>query len=414
MASMLDSFRELAGPAILSLVTRQTNEPESAIARGFSAAIPAIAATVANRADDHDFMKDLTDAATRAAADADPLRGIGRIVSSASGIDTNTPSGSWLSSLFGHNLVPMVDSLANYAGIRGSSAGTILSVSAPLILGYLGRLMRSENLTTAGLADKLRAHRNQFASAVPLGFEMPESFHTPFRAARTAVDETARRVHASNEPASTWTVPVLALLGLLGLGGLIWWASQKPMVQQSRVEVTQPAPSAPVGTTGMNRAIAPTGTTGMMPGKTTRALPGNVIITIPPGSAEDRLYMYLSSAGVGSVTAIDFDRIKFDSGSAVLSPEARDQIDNVATILRAYPRATVTIGGYTDNEGSESANMALSKARAEAVAGKLTAAGVSAERVHPEGFGSQKPLGSNTTDTGRAENRRVVLQVNVR
>jgi OmpA-OmpF porin, OOP family len=414
MASMLDSFRELAGPAILSLVTRQTNEPESAIARGFSAAIPAIAATIANRADDHDFMKDLTDSATRAAADADPLRGIGRIVSSASGIDTNTPSGSWLSSLFGHNLVPMVDSLANYAGIRGSSAGTILSVSAPLILGYLGRLMRSENLTTAGLADKLRAHRNQFASAVPLGFEMPESFHTPFRAARSAVDETARRVHASNEPASTWTVPVLALLGLLGLGGLIWWASQKPMVQQSRVDVTQPLPSAPVGTTGMNRAIAPTGTTGMSAGKTTRALPGNVIITIPPGSAEDRLYMYLSSAGVGSMTAINFDRINFDSGSAVLSAEARDQIDNVATILRAYPRATATIGGYTDNEGSESANMALSKARAEAVAGRLTADGVSAERVHPEGFGSQKPLGSNTTDTGRAENRRVVLQVNVR
>jgi K(+)-stimulated pyrophosphate-energized sodium pump len=139
-----------------------------------------------------------------------------------------------------------------------------------------------------------------------------------------------------------------------------------------------------------------------------------VIITIPPGSAEDRLYMYLSSAGVGSATAINFDRIKFDSGSAVLSSEARDQIDNIATILRAYPRATVTIAGYTDNEGSEPANMALSKARAEAVAGKLTAAGVSAERVHPEGFGSQKPQGSNTSDTGRADNRRVVLQVNVR
>ena len=77
MASMLDSFRELAGPAILSLVTRQTNEPESAIARGFSAGIPGIAATIANRADDHDFMKDLTDAATRAAADPEPLQGIG-------------------------------------------------------------------------------------------------------------------------------------------------------------------------------------------------------------------------------------------------------------------------------------------------------------------------------------------------
>jgi outer membrane protein OmpA-like peptidoglycan-associated protein len=74
----------------------------------------------------------------------------------------------------------------------------------------------------------------------------------------------------------------------------------------------------------------------------------------------------------------------------------------------------VTIAGYTDGEGSEAANMALSKSRAEAVAGRLTAAGVSTERVHPEGFGSQKPVGSNSTDTGRAENRRVALQVNVR
>ena len=111
---------------------------------------------------------------------------------------------------------------------------------------------------------------------------------------------------------------------------------------------------------------------------------------------------------------MDFDRISFETGSAKLTAESAEQLHNIATILRAYPRATVTIAGYTDKEGSETANMALSKARAEAVAGKLTADGVSAERVHPEGFGSQRPMGSNTTDSGRAENRRVVLQVNVR
>jgi len=57
MASMLDSLRELASPAILSIVTRQTNESESAVSRAFSAAIPAIAATIANRCDDGSFMK---------------------------------------------------------------------------------------------------------------------------------------------------------------------------------------------------------------------------------------------------------------------------------------------------------------------------------------------------------------------
>jgi len=416
---MLDSLRELASPAILSILTRQTNESESAVARAFSAAVPAMGATIANRCDDQGFMKELTDLATRTAADPDPLKMITRIASAGgTGIDTTTPTGGFLSSLFGQNLSGMVDSLSNYAGIRGSSAASILSACAPLVLGYIGRMMRSDNLTTAGLADRLRGHRNQLASAVPLGFEMPEFFHSPFRAGHTAVDESVRRVQ-TQEADSSWTVPVLALLGLLGLGSLIWWASQKPVVQQSRVEFTEPArpmmPPAkaiepierPLGTTG----VAPTvGTSGVLPGRLTRTLPGNVIITIPRGGTEDRLYNYLSSAGTGGLS-VDFDRITFGSGSAVLSSDAREEIDNIATILRAYPNASVIVAGYTDNEGSEHANMALSKARADAVAGRITAKGVSSERVHSEGFGSQKPVGSNSTETGRSENRRVILEV---
>src|SRR5262245_61036377 len=206
MASMLDSLRELASPAILSILTRQTNESESSVSRAFSAAIPAMAATIANRSDDSGFMKDLTDLATRTAADPDPLKTITRLASSSTGIDTTTPTGSWLSSLFGHNLSGMIDSIGNYAGVRGSSAGSILSVCAPLILGYFGRLMRSDNLTTAGLSERLRAQRNQLASAVPLGFEMPEFFHSPFRASRAAADEGVRRVHA-REAETNWGVP---------------------------------------------------------------------------------------------------------------------------------------------------------------------------------------------------------------
>jgi len=152
----------------------------------------------------------------------------------------------------------------------------------------------------------------------------------------------------------------------------------------------------------------------MMPGRYTRALPGNVVITIPQGGTEDRLYNYLASAGVGRMTIITFDRVNFDSGSALLSPEARDQIDGVATILRAYPRANVVVGGYTDSEGNEPQNVELSKARAEAVADRLTADGIATDRVQSEGHGSQKPASDNATDSGRADNRRVTLEVGVK
>lgn len=428
MASMLDSLRELASPAILSIVTRQTNESESAVSRAFSASIPAIAATIANRCDDNSFMKEVADLASRTASDPDPLKTVTRIASQGdAAVDITTPSGGFLSSLFGHNLSSMADNLANYAGLRSSSASTILSVAGPLVLGYLGRLMRSDNLTTAGLADRLRGTRNQLASAVPIGFEMPEFFHAPFRASRTAVDEVERHPHVARE-AEGWTAPVLAVIGLLGLGGLIWWASHRPVVEQSsRVEMTEPAPTeqgttpltpppsatpAPessntTGTTGMGQV----GTTGMTPGgRTTRMLPGRVVINVPSGGTEDRLSNFLSSSGAGA-TVFTFDRVRFDSGSAALSPQGRDQIDNIAVILRAYPKASVTVEGYADNSGSEHANMALSKARADAVAGRLTAKGVQPDRVHAEGFGSQNPEEDNGTEAGRAGNRRVAIDV---
>jgi len=403
-------------------VTRQTNESESAVSRAFSAAIPAIAATIANRCDDGSFMKEVADLASRTAADPDPLKSVTRIASQGGvGVDTTTPTGGFLSSLFGHNLSSMTDNLSNYAGIRSSSAASILSVAGSLVLGYLGRMMRSDNLTTAGLADRLRGSRNQLASAVPVGFEMPEFFHTPFRASRAAVDEAERRPYVARE-SQNWSAPILALIGLLGLGGLIWWAGHRP-VEQARVETTVPAPTTPVapaptpapvptpdystGTTGMGQV----GTTGVMPGEQlTRTLPGNVVVTIPSGGTEDRLYNYLSSSGTGG-TVLNLDRVRFDTGSAALSPEARDQIDNIAIILRAYPRASATVDGYTDNNGNDHSNMALSKARADAVAGRLTAKGVAPDHVHAEGFGSQKPSSDNGSDSGRADNRRVTIEV---
>src|SRR5262249_27002321 len=132
------------------------------------------------------------------------------------------------------------------------------------------------------------------------------------------------------------------------------------------------------------------GTSGSFNGMVTRSLPGNVHLTVPTGSTEDRLSMYLGSAINGSTT-IDFDRIAFDTGSASLTPKSLDQIDNVAAILKASPESTVTIGGHTDNMGSESSNLALSRARANAVVNKLTDEGVGSSRMRAEGYGSEKP-----------------------
>jgi OOP family OmpA-OmpF porin len=391
MPTIIDSLRELVTPAILSALSRQTGESEPGISRGLSAAIPAIASTIAGRADDRGFVRNLFDLATKTAA-APPLEAVSALTTSPTGIDTTSPIGGWLSGLFGHNLTAVSDSMARYAGISGASATWLLSIAAPLVLGYIGRLVRSDNLSVAGLADVLRAQRARLASSMPAGFKMPEVFSSPYEKARTAGDIASKGM----------SVPLMALLAALGIGGLIWWARQTP-VEMDRIAFVEVEPPT--------RAV---GTTGTLAGTFVRTLPGNATITIPAvGSAEDRLSLYLASASPGETT-ITLDRIEFDSDSAVLTADSSVQIDNIATILRAYPQAHVAVTGYTDSVGDDAANVVLSRARANTVAAKLTANGVQPERVHAEGYGSQKPLADNATEAGRAQNRRVELGVTVR
>ena len=112
--------------------------------------------------------------------------------------------------------------------------------------------------------------------------------------------------------------------------------------------------------------------------------------------------------GVG---AFDFDRLEFETGSASLTARSRAQIVDVARILRAYPNARVQIAGYTDNIGDEAANQALSRGRAEAVMNALRENGAPAANMTAEGFGSRNPVADNSSEAGRARNRRVTLSI---
>ena len=389
MATMVDNLRALVSPALVSVVSRQMAESEIAVSKGLGAALTAIVSTVANRADDQVFMNNLADLAAKSAAGSHPLDAIGALAPSPAGIDTTTAIGGWLSSLFGHNLSDVTDSIVRYAGIGRSSAASLLAIAAPLALGYIGRLVRNDKLTVSGLADLLRGERAELARSLPAGFRMP-GLGAPYETGRTAARQRA---------ATGWSVPLMALLGALGIGGLIWASRQQP-VDVARVDIIEvdPLSSKPVGTTGT------------LPG--TRPLPGNMSINMPDGSVEQRLSMYLATAHPG-VATFNFDRIAFESDSAVLTADSNEQLDNIAIILRAYPRANVTIAGHTDSSGSEARNRTLSRARADAVAARLTAAGVPPERVHAAGYGSEKPAADNSTDAGRAHNRRVELEAAV-
>jgi outer membrane protein OmpA-like peptidoglycan-associated protein len=101
----------------------------------------------------------------------------------------------------------------------------------------------------------------------------------------------------------------------------------------------------------------------------------------------------------------------FETGSARLNDDSRPELDKVAKMLHANPKAKIELGGHTDNVGGAEANLRLSAARAEAVKAYLMQKGVDPERMTTKGYGDTQPVAPNDTDEGRAANRRTELKI---
>ena len=99
--------------------------------------------------------------------------------------------------------------------------------------------------------------------------------------------------------------------------------------------------------------------------------------------------------------------ITFDVGKATLRPESMGTLNDVAKYLKENSSANFEIDGHTDSDGLEGKNMTLSQQRADAVKTQLAAMGVEALRLSTKGFGATKPVASNDTPEGKANNRRV-------
>ena len=98
--------------------------------------------------------------------------------------------------------------------------------------------------------------------------------------------------------------------------------------------------------------------------------------------------------------------ITFGSGSSK-SDTYNQTISQIVSFANQYPGAFLNVSGYTDGQGADSANLALSKRRAKRVADSIIAAGISADRVSHEGYGETNPIADNLTKEGRELNRRV-------
>lgn len=114
--------------------------------------------------------------------------------------------------------------------------------------------------------------------------------------------------------------------------------------------------------------------------------------------------------GLGETGHIALYGIYFDTDKAIVKPESRPTLEQIAKLLTGQPQLNVFIVGHTDSQGAFDYNMDLSKRRAEAIAAELVKNyRIVPTRLRTAGVGMLAPVGSNASDSGRALNRRVEL-----
>lgn len=117
---------------------------------------------------------------------------------------------------------------------------------------------------------------------------------------------------------------------------------------------------------------------------------------------------------VGEGINVTFDEssgVYFDTDKYNINSRSRETLQKLADIFKEYPDSNILVEGHTDNTGSESYNLTLSKNRAQAVTGYLVDQGLNSSRFDTKWFGESQPKYDNDTREGRAKNRRVELAI---
>ena len=109
------------------------------------------------------------------------------------------------------------------------------------------------------------------------------------------------------------------------------------------------------------------------------------------------------------LAAIDVSSVAFTPGSVAFTAQSDAALAQLLTLLQQFPQGRIRIEGHTDNTGPDNVNLRVSRDRAAAVANYLMARGIPSDQLLATGYGATQPIADNSSEAGRARNRRIEI-----
>ena len=413
--NLLEAAKSLFTSELISKAGAYLGEKESSVAKGLSAIIPTILRLFSDKAESANGGNMLS-VMVKGQQNLGTHLNLDSYFSNEGGSLLN--KGTHLAQdLFGNKLDQVTNNVSSYAGIKPSSTSSLLSMAIPALLGLVGRQNVANN--NGNISNIFEGQKRNILDAIPTGFDVKNIFGHP----ETKVSDiskyqktTAHQHINDNEKIGgmRWLIPVLLLI----LAAMAAWYFLKDGCNGSGTEKTIGTDTTKMVTIAKGKIDTLTGDWIYNEGDTiTVTLPDNGgSLTVGKYSTEARLVEFLADNNAVVDTAkgnwFELTNVHFKTGKSEITDTSKTQLNNIVMICKAFAIAKFKLGGYTDNTGSMEANIAVSQKRAEAVMAYLKNAGVPTESfTDAKGYGPEWPIADNETLEGKAQNRRVAVNV---
>ncbi len=434
MDNIIKQLQAFISPQLLSGLAGAVGESPEGVSKAMDGIFPLLLSGIMKKSADpgsagamNQIMESFKNSSPLDALIQDPAK---LLSAAADDSDLGKTAGALIANVFGDKTASIVDFLANSAGIKPASASRLLSVAAPLVMGFLGDKVRSGGLSLPGLLSYLIAQKNNIVAAAPSGLGGLLGL-----ASLEQLGAKLPEVLPAAKEKSSMKKPLIVLIILLA-AFLLWKSCGKedvpppPPAAEVKKEVVETASDAAKATTEAVSTVASDAATAVADAASGTAeaaknlwaslgnllktvLPNGIELNLPEFGVEKKLLGFIEDAGKAVDTSIwfSFDRLLFETGSSTLKPDSQEQLKNIAEIMNAYPAVEIKLGGYTDTTGDPQSNLKLSQDRADSVKQQLVGLGVAENRIVAEGYGQEHPVATNDTEEGRAKNRRIDILV---